>query len=600
MRPFGASGSLPPVQRPKAKRKLKSGGQLPPLWRDLRGALALLGMLPIIAYGGFHDPVISQTATQIILAAIILAYGTLLVLDARRVKLRSPDAYAQWHRINRPERLAVIVGALLCWSWVGLAAVCGFLVVAYILRGYLRLVQTSLPPGLVFVGSFIILTIVGTLALRLPAATPPDQPITTLDASFTIVSAISQTGLVVRPTGDGFTRFGQIIILVWMQVGALGVIVFGALLASLLGSTFGLRATQTIAEGTEQGWAGQLSTQKLVTFIIVLTHAVELVGALFIYFTWPDTFLGKPADMVTSFDKAYHSIFLSVSAFCNGGFTTTDASLVGLRNHWMPHTIVVPLIVIGSIGFPVLENIWQVLKARLRKVYTNEHGLIRLSLNTKLILATAAAVYAIGFAGIFIGELFQTNEALTDVALDAHFMNINRTSGFNTVEVVEMGMLSRLVLIFLMFVGGSPGSVAGGVKLIVVAVLALTVWSTLRGRDETIAFGRTIPDPIVRKCAALIVLCLSVVLLTTGVLALSESRHNYPLGFILFEATSAFGTTGLSLGITDSLSPIGKGAIMFAMFVGRVGVLAVFASLLVLTARNRARYSYPTEGVVVY
>ena len=164
-----------------------------------------------------------------------------------------------------------------------------------------------------------------------------------------------------------------------------------------------------------------------------------------------------------------------------------------------------------------------------------------------------------------------------------------------------MGLLSRLSLIALMFVGGSPGSVAGGIKLMVFAVLVLTVWSTIRGREHTTVFGRTIPDALVRKCATLIVLSLVTVMSVAGVLAFTDANlGTQSLGPLLFEATSAFGTTGLSTGITSSLSFPGKIAIMVAMFVGRVGPLAVMAGLASVARARRARHYYPTEEVVVY
>jgi trk system potassium uptake protein TrkH len=322
-----------------------------------------------------------------------------------------------------------------------------------------------------------------------------------------------------------------------------------------------------------------------------------------------------PDDFQTTADRAFHSVFFSVSGFCNAGFVTTSDSMESLRGHFLPHLILAPMIVLGSIGFPVLDNLWRVFKAKLRGQHveggrgvvggTSESGrLIRLELNTKIILATTAFAYVLGYVLIFLGEMFQTNEPLRLIALDAHFMNINRTSGFNTIPPDEMGLLSRLVLIFLMFLGGSPASLAGGIKLMVFAVLALTVFATIRGRRETTAFGRTIPDAVVRKSAALIVLCLTIVLAVTGVLAVSErggmGEDGPALDVLLFEATSAFGTTGLSLGITDELSPVGRWTIIVAMFLGRVGILAAVAALVSVAAVRRPRTAYPSGEVVVY
>ncbi len=558
--------------------------------------IAVAANVPTVLLFGWHEAVVDAGVLAWAQWGFLLLYGVVLALAMGGLKGKGERS--QFLKITRPEQVLTVLGVGFFWWGAGEAVAAGLLLMVHVVRLYLRVAQSKVPPGLVFVGSFVALIGVGTLALKLPAATPAGRPIGLLDAMFTITSAISQTGLVVRPTGEGFTRFGQVIILVWIQVGALGVIVFGALLATVIGRSFGLRATQTIAEGTEQGWAGQLSLQKLVTFIILITHGVELIGAAAFYFGWPETWAGMPADMVTAGDRMYHAVFFSVSSFCNAGFATTDGSMAGLRMHWTPHVVIVPLIIFGSIGFPVLDNIRKVAWARLRGIRVRHGSLVRLNLNTKIILATTTTAYVVGFVVILLGELTQADVPLGTALLDAHFMNINRTSGFNTIEVSEMGLLSRLGLIFLMFLGGSPGSVAGGIKMMVFAVLALTVWSTLRGRSETTAFGRTLPDALVRKCAALIVLALGVCMGTTGVLAATEDSMT--LGPLLFESVSAFGTTGLSMGITAELSPAGKGAIMFAMFVGRVGIFAVLAALLSMRTQRRATYHYPTEDVVVY
>lgn len=578
----------------------------------VRLVLALLAVVPGVLRVGWDEPIFDAALLHGVQFALMLLYG----INLLRARMRVPKAArAEFDKIHRPERLFLLVGLTLgAWSWVTLAIMGGGLAVTQMLRAYLLVVQTArIPSGIVFVGSFVLLIAVGTGGLLLPAATPADQPISVLDATFTITSAISQTGLVVRSTGEGFTRFGQVIILIWIQIGALGIIVFGALLASVLGSSFGLKATQTIAEGTEQGWAGQLSLQKLVTFIIVFTHGIELIGALLLYVTWPETWPGAP-DMSTPGDRLYHAVFFSVSSFCNAGFVTTEGSLRGLRTDWTTHAIVAPLIVLGSIGFPVLENVFKVAWSRVRGRRVENGSLIRLNLNTKIILTTTLVVYVLGFIIIFLGELAQAVPGVVDgpgtAAFDAHFMNINRTAGFDTISPNDMGLLSQLALIFLMFIGGSPGSVAGGIKLMAFAVLSLTIWATINGRRETTAFGRTLPDELVRKCAALVVMCLAGLLITCGVLAITEHAHGMGAGpwdgtvpgldVLLFEAVSAFGTCGLSMGITPDLSPMGRAAIIVSMFVGRVGPLAITASLIAVAARRRVRYSYPTEDVVVY
>ncbi len=571
-----------------------------------RFVVAMAMNIPTLLRYGAHEPVGSPTVLHGIHIGLLAIYAVLLAIahrrDAREDDRDSPRSMVSRFltRVSRPEVIFVIAGLVFCWFEALIAMVGLALSLIYVLRGYLLLVQSSIiPSGLVFIGSFVIFIAAGTGLLMLPAATPAGNSIGFVDSVFTITSAISQTGLVVRPTGDGFTRFGQIIILIWIQVGALGVVVFGALLAEVIGTGFGLKATQTIAEGTEQGWAGQLSLQKLVIFTIVITHAFELLGASILYIGWPESWLGDPSDFASAGDRFYHCVFFSVSAFCNAGFATTESSMQGLRTHWTTHTVLIPLIVLGSIGFPVLANIREVIMARIRRRFVDgDRRLIRLNLNTRIILSTWVGLYVFGFLLIFLGEITQADQPGALALLDAHFMNLNRTSGFDTIAPQEMGVLSRLVLIFLMFCGGAPGSVAGGIKLMVLAVLVLTVWSTLVGRAETEVYGRTLPDILVRKCATLIVLVLAVIMSCSAIVAYNEQHIG--LEPIIFEVTSAVGTTGLSMGITSELSTPSRWAIIVAMFLGRVGPFAVFAALVSITRAGRAQYAYPTESVVVY
>lgn len=588
---------------PRHRRAVELVGELEPPGRFV---LALCANVPTVLKVGWHEPLLNATFLNIAQWMLLAVYGLSLVLWPRLVG-RTRSQRRELLQVTRPEQVVVALG-LVSVGWpVGVKLAAALLLMFQLPRMYLRLVQTRIPAGLVFLGSFIALVAVGTSALMLPAATPRGHPIGVIDALFTITSAISQTGLVVRPTGAGFTRLGQIIILVWIQVGALGVIVFGALLVGVIGRSFSLRATQTIAEGTEQGWAGQLSLQRLVSFIIIFTHVVELAGAVVLYYGWPRTWEGAPPGIEHGVDRFYHAVFFSVSAFCNAGFVTTENSMVTLRTAWTSHLVIVPLIVLGSIGFPVLENIRRVVWARVRGVRHEGGRLIRLSLNSKIVLVTTVWVYLAGFGLIFVSEAMKfdvfhlgAETPLWEIGLDAHFMNINRTAGFATIDPRAQGVLAQLGLVFLMFVGGSPGSVAGGIKMMVLAVLVLTVWCTLRGREHTTIFGRTIPDEIVRKSATLIVLMLMVQLTITGILAITEEARGHPFGQLLFETTSALGTCGLSLGVTDDLTVGGKLALSVAMFLGRVGPFAVMAALLSAGLRHRTLVEYPTEEVVIY
>ncbi len=564
-----------------------------------REIMATLAFVPTLLHFGWREPVLNQGLLHVLQIVAVAVFVIPMVISMRRSGGR--EAQRRFLISHSAEVGLVVIAVGLSWSWFGLALATAALMIVTSLRVYLVVVSNKkLPPGFIFVGSFLALIVVGTAGLMLPASTPEDQPINLLDASFTITSAISQTGLTVRPTGEGFTRFGQVIILIWIQFGALGILVFGAVVATLLGSSFGVRATQTLGEPTELGWAGQYSLGRLVVFIVVITHGLELLGAVAMYFSWPETWLGAP-DIASTGDRIYHCVFFAVSSFCNAGFSTTANSYEGLRTHWTVHTILPALILCGSIGFPVLDNMARVAWARIRGRWAQGRHLIRLNVNTKVILTTTACLYLFGYGTILLSETVLEGVPISVAALDAHVMTFQRTTGFNTVSPNDMGLLAQLSLIFLMFIGGSPGSVAGGVKVMVFAVLAMTVWSTLHGRGETEVWGRRIPDEIVRKCATILALCLGIAMISAGVLAVTEHAvQGGQMGPILFEAVSAFGTTGLSMGITSELSPAGRITIMVTMFIGRVGALAIFAALFSVRPALRAQYSYPTGDVVIY
>lgn len=565
----------------------------------VRETLAAIAFVPTVLHFGWREPIMDQGFLHVFQFVAVVAFAIAIYVSMRRSgnkEARRQYLFSHWTEVG-----LVVIAMALAWSWFGLAITTAAIMIVTSLRLYLIVVSNKkIPPGFVFVGSFLALIVVGTAGLMLPASTPEDQPINLLDASFTITSAISQTGLTVRPTGEGFTRFGQVIILIWIQFGALGILVFGAVVATLLGSSFGVRATQTLGEPTELGWAGQYSLGRLVIFIVVITHGLELLGATAMYFTWPETWPGAP-DIASTGDRIYHCVFFSVSSFCNAGFSTSANSFEGLRTHWTVHTIIPMLILCGSIGFPVLDNVARVAWARIRRVRTQGRHLIRLNVHTRIILITTACLYLFGFGTILLSETVLMGEPASLAALDAHVMTFQRTTGFNTIPANDMGLLGQLSLIFLMFIGGSPGSVAGGVKVMVFAVLAMTVWSTLHGRRDTEAWGRRIPDEIVRKCATILALCLGIAMASAAVLSVTEHAvQEGQLGPILFEAVSAFGTTGLSMGITSELSAPGRITVMVTMFIGRVGALAIFAALFSVRTSKRAQYSYPTGDVVIY
>ncbi len=471
------------------------------------------------------------------------------------------------------------------------------------LRIYLRVVRSTLPPPLVLVLSFALLIIAGALSLMLPAATPADNPIGPLDALFTSTSSVCVTGLVVRDTGTEFTRLGQVIILALIQLGGLGIVVFGAIFAVLFGRSLGLRAAQTVAGAAGEAASTPASLRKLVLFIASATVVTEIIGAATLYFGWPgvDAWASAPPGFEEPSERAFHALFYSISAFNNAGFATAADSLQGLRFQWTSHIVIAGLIVMGGIGFPVLDDLWRVARARLRGRRMENGRLIRLSLHSRIVLTTSAALYLIGFLLIFASEQVQSLESTTGSMLDAHFMSVTaRTAGFETVAPATLGPLARFALVVLMFIGGSPGSTAGGAKTIAIAVLALTVWATINGRASAQAFKRALPDEMIRKAATFVTLHLLLIATITGVLSITESKlTTFALEPLLFEAVSACSTVGLSLNITSTLTEEGRVAVIAGMFLGRVGLLAALIGIVAIARDRTARYAYPTEGVLI-
>jgi trk system potassium uptake protein TrkH len=472
-------------------------------------------------------------------------------------------------------------------------------------------------PGVLLPLSFATLIAAGTCLLKLPVATPGDQPLSWLDALFTITSAVCVTGLAIRNTAHGFTPFGQIIIATFIQLGGLGIIIFGSMVAMLLGSRLSLWESKSLSEMLNDQPVHRVGA--FVRFIVVVTLLCELVGAAASYPFWE----GENGGMLTVHQRIGMSLFHSVSAFCNAGFDITGSSLEPYRFSVLTHIIIAGLIVVGGLGFPVQYNLGRVFMHRLRQRLglrrspnLNPASLVstRLNLHTKLVLATTLGLYLYGLVFIGVGQLVPylhdyahpttsaraqdelTVAAAGRIALDAHFMSITaRTAGYNSMPMDQISPAGVFTLMSLMLVGGSPGGTAGGVKTTTLALVILSIVATVRQRPETEAFQRSIADALIRRAATLGAALLAMIGFGTLLLTLTEP---FEFTHLLFEAISAATTTGLSLGITADLTPFGKGVVIALMFLGRVGPLALLGAL--AFAKNLEKpYKYPHEEVVL-
>lgn len=441
---------------------------------------------------------------------------------------------------------------------------------------------TSMSIAIVVYGFMAIIGL-GTILLMLPAASETGQSTPFINALFTATSAVCVTGLVVVDTGTHWSSFGQGVILALIQVGGFGIMTGGTFLLLAFGRRVGLREKLLI--GQQMGVSKLGGLVPLVMWIMIFTIVVEGLGMVIFYARFSGQY--PPAT------AAWVSVFHSISAFNNAGFDLfgldLSGNIKGMVDYQGDALMVLgtaALIILGGISFVVVLNIF------------SARGRSRLSLDTKIVLTTTAALLTLGMVVILITE-YGNEDTLGPMSvpqklLVAFFHSVTpRTAGFALISVGGMAAYSLFFTIMLMFVGGASGSTAGGVKVNTFGVLVTTVWSTVRGSEHAGVFGRQFKTLQIHR--ALTVVVLSMALVAAVVLALTIVEKD--LGFldILFEAFSAFGTVGLSTGITPELSVAGKAIMTVTMFVGRLGPLTLALSL--VQRQQRTVYRYPQDDV---
>ncbi len=450
-------------------------------------------------------------------------------------------------------------------------------------RDWLRALQTT--PERLLLLSFGFLILIGTYLLSLPAAAAGDTPAAWHEALFTAASAACVTGLVVVDTGTYFSLFGQWVILALIQAGGLGIMTLSTAAALLLGRRLGFGQRRALQSLLEQDSAQLL--RRTIRFIVIMTFSIEAAGFLFLWIYW----WIESGGMASS---AYLAIFHAVSAFCNAGFTLFTDSLIGFRDSLWVHLCIGALIIAGGLGFMVISDlgrreVWHSLRAGRWPA---------LSLHTRLVLMSSAGLLLVGTLVIFFVEFDNTLAGLPlrEKALASAFQSVTlRTAGFNTIDIAAVKPATLLVMILWMWVGASPGSTGGGVKISTVVVLILLFRSLLRGRPQVEVFGRTIGGETVNKAIA-VALVSGIVVAVFFSLFLSLEPD---LGFdrLLFESVSAFGTVGLSTGVTPQLGLTARVLMVFLMLAGRIGPL----TLALAVGRSRAviPVHYPEGKIIV-
>ena len=442
--------------------------------------------------------------------------------------------------------------------------------------------QNNIKPRLHFtpfqtiVFGFMAAILIGALLLFLPFSTKSGETTSFFDALFTSTSAVCVTGLVVHDTATHWSMFGQIVILLLIQIGGLGVVTMAGFLAIISGRKIGLFARNTMQEALSAHKMG--GVLKLTNFILFSSFLIEVLGALFLSPVFVKDFgLWK---------GIWYSLFHSISAFCNAGFDLMGvrgkfSSLTSYSSNVLVNVTIVVLIVVGGIGFLTWDDI-----------RTNGIHIRKYRVQSKIIFTVTFVLMLFPFLFLFLLEL--SDLPMKDRVLSSLFQSVTpRTAGFNTADYSAMSESGKAMTVLLMLVGGSPGSTAGGMKTTTLAVLVLSAFAVFRRNGDAECFGRRVMDEAVKAAGAIffLYLCLSF----GGALALS-TIEGLPFLTCLFETSSAIATVGLSFGITPTLSTISKSILIILMFMGRVGGLTLIYATV---SRRGAMAILPQERITV-
>lgn len=443
----------------------------------------------------------------------------------------------------------------------------------------------SLAPTKIIVLSFAILILGGTLLLMLPISSRDGSSISFVNALFTATSATCVTGLVVVDTYNHWTTFGQLVIITMIQVGGLGIVTLASFFSVLLGRKMSIRGMVLAQESMNHfSFEGIL---RLIRRVIIVTFAIELAGAILLSIRFVPMFGLK---------GLYFGVFHSISSFCNAGFDLMGAlgkgdfmSLTQFNNEPIILYTIGLLIVVGGLGFVVWKDLYE---------YHNSGSLL---LHTKVVLIVTAFLIVFGAIFFFV---FEYSNPATLGKLDI-FEKINasifqsitpRTAGYNSLPLNDMNEISKFFTVILMFIGAAPGSTAGGIKVTTFGVILFAIFSQIAGSEDTIILKRRVPHYIVNKALAISGLSMALVLVvTTLVLAI----ENKPFLNVLYEVASAFGTVGLTTGITPSLHTSSKLLLSLTMFLGRVGPVTFAIALTLRSHKNNTDIIYPEGKIIV-
>jgi trk system potassium uptake protein TrkH len=438
----------------------------------------------------------------------------------------------------------------------------------------------KLAPVQILAIGFALVIFIGGFLLTLPIASVSGQWTPFIDCLFTSTSAVCVTGLVTLDTGTYWSYFGKTVIICLIQVGGLGFMSFATLVALILGKKITLRERLVMQEAMNT--FDMQGLVKLAKYILIFTFSVEFLGGVLLSTQFIQDY--------GFFKGLYYGMFHSISAFCNAGF-----DLIGNFRSLTPYadnTIIIltigALVVVGGLGFTVWAEIY------------NYKGIRRISLHSKVVIVMTGSLILIGTILMFIFEYNNpgTLKPMTSKGkfLSSVFASVTpRTAGFNSISTSDMSTAGRFLTVILMFIGGSPGSTAGGIKTTTVGIILFTLICVIRGKEDTEVFKKRIPRDLVMRAFIISTLGLGLVIIVTMILSVTEVGAS--LEYLIYEATSAFATVGLSLGLTPQLSFVGKIVIAITMYFGRVGPMTVALALANRKIKNSVRY--PEDKILV-
>lgn len=456
--------------------------------------------------------------------------------------------------------------------------------------------RSFITPPQLFIISFLVLVFGGALLLMLPKAS--HVPLSFLDALFTATSAVCVTGLTVVDTFEQFTGFGHFIIMILIQMGGLGILTFAGYIAYFFKGNSSYE--NQIALGSIANNDALSEVFVFVKRIIYITFCIEAVGAVLIY-------LSLESNSMEFLDRVFFSVFHSISAFCNAGFSTLPkgAMNVGFVHNYNFQSVLILLIFLGGIGFPILINLLRYFRYLIRKIVfklvhkqNNRRNWV-FSLSSKVNLVTSLTILGVATIILFFEEYYRTLAPHEGIGkfVSAVFLAITpRTAGFNTIDFAQLNFSSIILVILLMWIGASPASTGGGIKTSTFAIGILNFINIARGKSKIEIFKRELNPINVQKAFA--TMTLSFLVIGLGVFLITKFDSHLSLIDVAFEAFSAYSTVGLSLNVTPSLSDSSKIVVIVIMFIGRVSMITILMAFF-KRSTGMSEYGYPSDDILI-